>query len=66
VTVRAAPEATGPQSAAARYLAPPAPSSALSVERRPNVARVYDCLLGGSYNFAVDREFAAVRGDHRV
>jgi SAM-dependent methyltransferase len=59
VTVRAAPEATGPQSAAARYSAPPGPSRVPSVERRPNVARVYDCLLGGSYNFAVDREFAA-------
>ncbi|MFC9244821.1 SAM-dependent methyltransferase [Streptomyces sp. NPDC057136] len=25
---------------------------------RPNVARVYDCYLGGSHNFAVDREMA--------
>jgi hypothetical protein len=24
----------------------------------PNVARIYDCLLGGFYNFAVDREHA--------
>lgn len=26
---------------------------------RPNNARVYDCLLGGSHNFPVDREVAA-------
>ncbi|MCP3798431.1 SAM-dependent methyltransferase [Allokutzneria sp. A3M-2-11 16] len=25
----------------------------------PSVARIYDCLLGGSHNFAVDRETAA-------
>jgi SAM-dependent methyltransferase len=25
---------------------------------RPNIARVYDCLLGGSHNFAADRAFA--------
>jgi hypothetical protein len=28
---------------------------------RPSAARVYDCLLGGSHNFAVDREVA-----HRI
>jgi hypothetical protein len=27
-------------------------------EERPSVARVYDYFLGGSHNFAVDREFA--------
>ncbi|HCU97616.1 MAG TPA: methyltransferase, partial [Actinobacteria bacterium] len=25
---------------------------------RPNIARVYDYLLGGSHNFATDRAFA--------
>lgn len=25
---------------------------------RPNAARVYDCLLGGAHNFAIDRVFA--------
>ncbi|MFB6437053.1 SAM-dependent methyltransferase [Streptomyces sp. NPDC056411] len=27
-------------------------------QETPNVARVYDCYLGGSHNFAVDRELA--------
>jgi hypothetical protein len=27
--------------------------------RRPSIARVYDYMLGGNHNFAVDREFAA-------
>lgn len=27
--------------------------------QRPNIARVYDYMLGGNHNFAVDREFAA-------
>lgn len=27
-------------------------------QEKPNVARVYDCYLGGSHNFAVDRELA--------
>ncbi len=31
----------------------------LSVLQRPSIARVYDYMLGGNHNFAVDREFAA-------
>ena len=26
---------------------------------KPNIARVYDCMLGGKDNFAADREFVA-------
>jgi hypothetical protein len=28
---------------------------------RPNVARVYNCLLGGKENFAADRQAVATR-----
>jgi S-adenosyl methyltransferase len=36
-----------------RWIPPPVDAS------RPNIARVYDCFLGGTDNFAVDRELAA-------
>jgi len=59
VTVRLVSEAAGPLSLVAAGLSvPPVPSNVASVEGRPNVG-IYDCLLGGSYNFAVDRQLAA-------
>ncbi len=47
-----APRPEGP--AGARLLAR---AGAVDLER-PNAARAYDCLLGGSHNFDVDRRFA--------
>jgi hypothetical protein len=58
--VQAVSEAAGPLSVVVGGLsARPVPAGAVSVEGRPSVARMYDYFLGGSYNFAVDRQLAA-------
>jgi len=59
VTVCSVREAPGPLSEVAAGLpGRPAPDGVVSVGDRPNVARMYDYLLGGFYNFAADRKVA--------
>src|SRR5207248_10463710 len=64
---RAGPPGRGSMGKPGSFHVPPAPQPPgrqVSVDTsadftRPNVARVYDCLLGGHESFAADREQAA-------
>jgi hypothetical protein len=59
VTARAPGKAAGRLSVVSGGLSGwPVAGGVVSGDGRPSVARLYDCLLGGSYNFAVDRRLA--------